>query len=192
MKHPFTRRLFSYWNERRGTRSAPERSEIDPAAIPPLLADSFVLSFNPELDHPFRLAGTRLCSMFGRELKDAPFLGLWDAGDQPRMRELVTIVAEETTGAVAACSGTTDDNERIDFELILLPLRHHGDRRARMLGMLAQYALPGPLGRHPVGTLALGTVRHLDPTTEIHAAPALRLVSGRGRGNLRVYQGGRA
>ena len=33
MKHASTSMLFEYWNERRGSRPAPERSEIDPADI---------------------------------------------------------------------------------------------------------------------------------------------------------------
>ena len=43
MKHPSNRELFDYWNERRGERLAPERADIEPAAIRHVLGDTFVL-----------------------------------------------------------------------------------------------------------------------------------------------------
>src|SRR6184192_2979687 len=33
MKHPSIRRLFDYWNERRGARLLPRREDIEPEAI---------------------------------------------------------------------------------------------------------------------------------------------------------------
>ena len=33
MKHASTRALYEYWNERRGSRSAPERGDIEPGGI---------------------------------------------------------------------------------------------------------------------------------------------------------------
>jgi len=60
MKHPSNRDLFAYWNERRGARPAPERADIEPAAIRHVLGDTFVLEIDRATQHPFRLAGTRL------------------------------------------------------------------------------------------------------------------------------------
>src|SRR3979411_214660 len=50
-------------------RRAPERGDIEPGAIRNVLGDSFIIAYDPEADHPFRLAGTRVCALFGRELK---------------------------------------------------------------------------------------------------------------------------
>ena len=77
MKHPSTRELFDYWNNRRGSRPAPERSEIEPGAIRRVLADTFILGIDPGSGHPFRIAGTRVCAIFGRELKGMAFTDLW-------------------------------------------------------------------------------------------------------------------
>ena len=43
MKHPSNRELFDYWNKRRGERLAPERADIEPAAIRHVLGDTFVI-----------------------------------------------------------------------------------------------------------------------------------------------------
>src|SRR3954471_5022016 len=69
MKHPSNRELFEYWNLRRGERLPPERSDIDPGAIRKILGDTFVLEMSGINNPVFRLAGTRLCALFARELK---------------------------------------------------------------------------------------------------------------------------
>ena len=83
MKHPASRELFAYWDERRGKHSAPERADIEPGAIRQVLSDAFILALDGGAGHPFRLAGTRVCALFGRELKGEPFIGLWAGASQP-------------------------------------------------------------------------------------------------------------
>jgi hypothetical protein len=193
MKHASTRELFSYWNARRGSRSAPERGEIEPSAIRGVLGDSFILSFEPSLDHPFRLAGTRVCALFGRELKTEPFVHLWDAPDREQLRDILTIVADEAIGTVAGATGATEDGASVELELLLLPLRHHGDLRSRVLGALAPNEVPYWLGRHAVKKLTLGSLRHLDPGRDADTAfgPPRAPASIAARGRLTVYDGGR-
>ena len=50
----------------------PERDDIDPAAIRRILADSFVLAVEPGQHPRFRVAGTRICELFGRECAGRP------------------------------------------------------------------------------------------------------------------------
>ena len=69
MKHPASRRLFSYWEELRGKRPAPERAEIEPGAIRQILSEAFIVALDPAAGYSFRLAGTRVCALFCRELK---------------------------------------------------------------------------------------------------------------------------
>ena len=80
MKHQVTRELFTYWDGLRGGRTAPERSDIDPAEIHQILGDTFILEYENQDSLNFRLAGTRLCGSFCRELKGRSFLDLWEAG----------------------------------------------------------------------------------------------------------------
>ena len=51
MKHPSNRELFNYWNERRGERLAPERADIEPAAIRQVLGDTFVIEMSGSDSH---------------------------------------------------------------------------------------------------------------------------------------------
>lgn len=194
MKSASNRRMFAYWNERRGSRSAPERGDLEPGAIRQLLADSFILSFDADGGHPLRLAGTRLCALFGRELKDAPFQELWSSASRPAIRELVSVVADEASPLVAGVAGQPGaDFPAVDLEMLLLPLYHRGRRNARMLGMLSPVVVPYWLGMSNVAALFLGAVRHLGADAEMISAP--RLVPAQGAGRVRrgltVYDGGR-
>jgi hypothetical protein len=140
MKNPSTRQLFDYWNARRGRRSVPERAQIDPNGIRGVLADTFILTFEPMAGHPFRIAGTRVCALFGHELKGEAFLDLWSRQARRELQNLLAIVANEAVGVVASAerAATThlDDMATTKLELLLLPLGYHGRTDARVLGAL--------------------------------------------------------
>ncbi len=192
MKHPSTRELFDYWNACRGHRSAPERNDIEPGAIRRVLADTFILAFDEGTGHPFRIAGTRVCALFGRELKDEGFLDLWTGESRKLMRDLVTIVAQESVGVVASAAGVSAAGAELGLELLTLPLCHRGRTDARVLGALAPIEIPYWLGTSPLSGLTLGTLRYVGPS--ITPAPSSRVVpplpEGRFRHGLVVYDGG--
>ena len=194
MKHSANRELFEYWNERRGTRLAPDRTDIDPAAIRKVLGDTFVLEANGIENHLFRLAGTRLCALFGRELKTESFIKLWQRSGQTAIRELVAVVTEEKVGIVASVTGATSDDTLapVQLELLLLPLAYQSRAEARVLGALAPLAVPYWLGAKAIGPLTLGMFRHIGGASAEAAAPIFKAAAGRIRHGLTVYDGGRA
>jgi hypothetical protein len=194
MKHPSTKELFEYWNARRGRRAAPDRADIEPAAIRRVLADTFILSYDERAGHPFRIAGTRVCAMFGRELKNESYAGLWTAECRQLARDLVTVVAAESVGVIASARGTGPGNPVRDLEVLLLPLSHRGRTDARVLGALAP-ARGSALwvGVSTLTNLTLGTLRYLGDgmgRPALRAAPDLPL--GRRRHGFVVYDGGQA
>jgi hypothetical protein len=193
MKQASSRELFGYWAARRGKRPAPERGEIEPSAIRRALGDVFILEFDRHQGHPFRLAGTRVCALFGRELKNLQFLDLWDAASRGAIADLLDLVADESAGMVAAANGRTAEGWAQDIELVLLPLSHRGDSHARVIGALAPLQVPFWMGTAKLGALTLGTIRHLDPALE--APTAARLVAGNKdaarRATFTVHDGGR-
>ena len=64
MRQAATRELFDYWNRLRGERGAPERSEVDLAAISKLLADTFLLEIDVAHRFPFLMSGSRVNALF--------------------------------------------------------------------------------------------------------------------------------
>lgn len=201
MKHMSSRALHSYWNTQRGKRAAPERAEIDPGAIRHVLADTFVLAVDFVGEHRFRLAGTKICTLFGHELKDQAFAGLWEPQSGAALGRLLDLVTNETAGIVAGATGFTEDGATVDLELLLLPLAHQGHSRVRAIGALVALNQPYWLGTYPLTSIKLGSIRHLgqDEALETPIAPAAEplplatsAVGGRMRHGFIVVDGGRA
>jgi hypothetical protein len=194
MKHSASRELFAHWNERRGARALPERADIEPAAIRKSLGDTFILGGESGEDLRFRLAGTRVCALFGRELKDESFAALWERAHQSSMRRLLAIVGDEEVGVIAGARGRTPEGFSAELELLLLPLRHRGQPGRRMLGTLAPLAVPVWLGASRLEPLSLGSLRHLAAALD-PVAPS-RLAASLGREQPRrgfvVHDGGRS
>jgi hypothetical protein len=190
MKHSSTRDLYRYWNERRGERAAPERAEIDPTAIPRVLADTFLLGPDASGELKFRLAGTRVCALFCREIRGASFAGLFGRDNQP-MHDLLAVVCDEAVATVAGVTAHLHDATPGELELLLLPLLHQGRTDTRILGVLAPIGAPYWLGAIAVTTLSLGPLRHFGPPGGAApiAPPGYR--PGRLRHGLIVYDGGR-
>ena len=174
MKTVRCRRLFDYWNERRGSRAAPERGDLEPGAIRQLLADSFIVAADGGDGHVLRLAGTRMCALFCREIKDTPIEALFASADRDELRDLIGIVTGEMAPVIAGASARPDvDTPAADFELLLLPLYYRGRHDARLLGMLAPVSVPYWLGTSAVATLSLGHWRHLGRNLRTVGDPTL-------------------
>ncbi len=158
--------LFQYWNKLRNGRRAPTRNEIAPAEIKAYLADTFILGRERHRGAVFRLAGTRLCATYGRELKGFSFQSLWRREDQ----RIVTSVADAAftlkSVALLAVTGVSRSCRESDFELLLLPLEG-GLESPRCMGALSAYRIPFWLGADPITETRVKEVRIVDPETEL-------------------------
>lgn len=190
MKHAASRELYAYWEERRGERPAPTRADIEPGAIRHVLSDAFILALNGTAGHPFRLAGTRVCSLFGRELKGESFIGLWDEASRPAIAELLAILRNEWVGTIAGVTAANGTEAPIALELLLLPLCASRANLARAIGILAPLNAPEWPASNSIGALTLGSRRHVGAAVKARLLP--RLLSPLTRRGLVVHQGGRA
>ena len=193
MKHASTRALFEYWNRQRGGRVAPDRSDIDPADIRHVLGDTFMLAADFVDDIRFRLAGTRVCALFTREIKGEAFKAQWSELSSEFIEKLLAAVIDENVGAVAGIIARTEDGAEVELELLLLPLAHADQGRVRALGVLTPLSPPYWLGEQPVVELELKTLRHIDGRqTDAGAARFGQPREGqRLRHGFQVYTGGR-
>jgi hypothetical protein len=194
MKHISTRAVFEHWNRQRANRPAPERNTIDPVAIRRALGDTFLLSADFADELGFRLAGTRVCALFGRELKGEAFSALWDEQSRQAIDELLTIVTGEASGTVASVSGLTDDASTTEIEMLLLPITYSRRARVCALGVLVPMVTPYWLGAKPVTELGLTGLRYLERQAKTHGLQRLGQPleePGRRRHGFLVYSGGR-
>lgn len=206
MKHPSSQAVFAHWNERRGTRAAPERADIDPAMIRRALGDTIILAADFVESWRFRLAGTRVCALFNREIKGEPLAALWREDDQKSLATVTETVTAEQTGVVMGVVGRAEDGDEVDLEMLVLPLARTGHARIRGVGVLAPLSPPYWLGSKPVSELRLTALRHIGAEIDgfgagLTLAPAQTAASlahepaglqdgGRRRHGFVVYSGG--
>lgn len=177
MHHAGTIELYQYWNRLRRGRPAPARSEIEPADIRTLLADTFILEMDTRGNAIFRLAGTRLCATFARELKGFAFPSLWREKDQRAVGRLVNGVVNDKSIVVITFEGATAKKRFTAFELALFPLEGSTEN-ARLLGALFALDKPYWLGADPLTDLRIGSLRVIDPDRDhvfLENRPALEV-----------------
>ena len=150
--------LFAYWDAVRGERAAPERGDVKPGEMRHVLADAFVLSREPGHDAAFRLAGTRLSALFGRELSGSGFPALWAASERAEAGRVV-----DTVGAILGLLGRNQNGSELALEMLILPLRHRGRTDARLLGAMSPAAVPSWAGLVPLRDLRTISLRVIEP-----------------------------
>ncbi|MEO5324082.1 PAS domain-containing protein [Mesorhizobium sp. CC13] len=165
MKQKGSLALFQYWNRLRDGRPAPKRTEVEPADIKGLLADTFILERDARGEAVFRLAGTRLCATFGRELKGFSFPSLWRQKDQRLIARLAYGVFQQKSVVVIGFEGFTASRRCATFEMLLLPL-DGGVENPRSLGVLSSADRPFWLGSDPITDASIESVRVVDPNVE--------------------------
>lgn len=158
MKQTTSRHLYQYWNSLRGARVAPRRFEVDPARIAPILAQTFIVECERGGAHRFRLAGTRICEYFGRELRGSDLMDLWEARDRQRLHRLLVSAVFDGAAAVVVFDGLTEDDRAVRFEMVVLPLVHLGNAVNRLLGGIAPLKAPYWLGTVPVQRLRIAAL----------------------------------
>lgn len=208
MRHQASKKIFTYWKNLRGERQAPERSEIEPSDIREYLGDTFILEVNKSLHTiSFRLAGTRLCSAYGQELKGLGFLNLWDETDNLKIIRSVTRTYRDYRPAIISHVSKTESGRKVGFETLLLPLlpTHEGD--IRLLGISTPKESPFWLGSEPILSNKTISVFNMDieqaakgdnPTlvpfpNDLKISPEVVSATTQGRqfGHLRIIDGGK-
>ena len=182
MKHPSSRAFFNYWNAQRGDARAPERSEIEPGAVRELLGDIFVLSYDNDAGYPFRVAGTRVSALLGRDLKDVGFAALFAADGRREIEDVISYVAEEMLPVIAGITATSESGRPAHLELLLLPFNHRAHAPVSLTGSLAPFE--SDLGT--LGDFRLTSWRYLHPPEKLVPRALRKLAIARG---FMVYEG---
>ena len=198
--------LFAYWNRLRGPRAAPERREIAPAAISRWLPDTFMLQATASGEPRFRLAGTRICAIYGRELRALPFAALWQPKDRATMQRLVRNVTASKRIVRIDGESRSARGRRAPFRLVLLPLANEVNDR-HLMGMLRMIGKPFWLESDAIVENHIKIASILDPredrpeaTTSAQTAEGTdqtshntsHLLASRKIGHLRIIDGGKA
>jgi hypothetical protein len=196
MRHPTSKALYEHWNSPRRESIIPDRNDLDPAEIGPILQDIFILGARPGGPWIYRVAGTRLSAFARRELKDETFDQWWRALDRKDARRISSGIAEDNVPLVGGVVGIAPDMANHDFELLLLPLRHGGRPGLRMLGgLFPSQTTANRIGVKidELGLLSIRTLMPLASQAPVFGKPVADLGGAlERRRSLRLIQGGAA
>ena len=170
MRHSTSKKIFTYWNNLRGSRMAPDRCEIEPSDIRDILGDTFILEIDMQYRSiSFRLAGTRLCNAHGRELKGVGFMVLWDEVDNQKVLETVRQVYETSSPQVMSYIAESEGKKFVEFEMLLLPLENSGSKTIRVLGTATPMESEAWIGADPLVNNRFKSKRNIDLTQNVEA-----------------------
>ena len=158
MQQPTSLQLYAYWDRVRNGRFAPRRFEVEPAKIAALLPETFIAEGAGLLGCRFRLAGTKICEQFGRELRGADLLSLWQDSYRDAVASLLRTVLTDGAVGYGTFTAYTRTERHADFEFVLLPLIHTGDAVNRILGAITAIEPPFWLGSEPLVRQEIGAL----------------------------------
>jgi hypothetical protein len=158
--------IAAYWQDLRGTRQAPRRSEIDPRAIADALACALLIEQGAADDDGtqpvprIRLAGRHICALMGMELRGMPVHALIATPDRPRFAAAIARVFAAGAALDLALCTPPGESPRLTARMILLPLADDQGGLTRAIGGLRAQGLTGAPTRRFVLTGA-GTAGNL-------------------------------
>lgn len=131
----FFRPLFQYWSDRRGSRVAAARADLDPLELPPALLPHVLLidvEYEP-VDFRYRLAGTAADTIHGQSLKGVRIL---DLRPEPLARTLhgdLVRMTEDCAAQFTELSFTNRQDKTRRYRVLRLPLCDDAGRLAMIL-----------------------------------------------------------
>lgn len=173
MKHRSTIAIFSEWQRlaQAGTvpgsatgsgMTLPAREAIEPRRLGRHLSDLFFVESDANGELVFRLGGTMLCTLFGRELKGLRLLSLWPERDRPALAELAENVGTLQVPALSLHDGISLSGRSLSFEMLLAPLESASGRPS-LLGSIGVLDQAVWAGADPLVLGHLKTVEPIDP-----------------------------
>jgi len=154
--------IYDYWNRLRGPGDAPLKSQIEPSSLGHILPSLFILEKNDGLGAvTFRLAGTRICDLFGCDLRGESFAALFGDGHALDIEATLRGAMEHVIPTLLNATGYSTAGHQASFEIIVMPLRSEGDRPERLLGAIAPSVAASWLEIVPLDFLALDRSRLL-------------------------------
>lgn len=150
---PEATRLLAAWARLRGDRPAPARHDLDLKQIAPLLPGLFIAE-RRAAGQPlaWRLAGTAVCRLFGRELTGSGFLACWPGFERSVVERFLHGVTHAHRQAVFHLRLRTDRDQPLAAEMIALPLV---PRRGRMQVLGGLFTSGGSIALHHMALKAV-------------------------------------
>lgn len=140
------RRLYEYWDEKRGSRRAPARADINPTEIPELLGyvNIFEVQDVPR-DFKVRLNGSEVTRMLGQEITGKWCSDVFSGEDAERCNQAFNICVDEWTPAIVETTLAFCGRPHAAQTFVALPLSADGQRVDTMITAHSYHFLETPV-----------------------------------------------
>ena len=128
--------LSEYWEEVRGNRLPPRRSDLNPNRFGAALEHMFILETVEDGPLRIRLAGSRLCDMMGMEARGMPARAMFAIPDQMRADDLFSEVVRHPACIDMDLTGLSGEAAQYQGSMMLRPLFDDLGAITRVLGCL--------------------------------------------------------
>ena len=200
MRTATSKTLYGYWNQIRGTRIAPRRFEVEPVSIARILPETFILECSGRSSAKFRLAGTFICDLFGREFRGRDITELWNGPDRSLIESALDSIVKCGSVAILDVNAMAPSGRSLELEIAMMPLVHSGDSINRIIGCLTgiEPILYARVPGDSISNLSIVRARQIWPDGRPHQvlpksvlASALppRIVTSSNR-RFKVFEGG--
>ena len=193
--HPGSRRLFSHWEALRAERAYPTREEFIFEPIKDLLPDMVILDRDHLRDSfRYRLAGSRVCGLFGKNLTTTDALLNWDNFEKNIISKQLNTALLQFQPSLIRMRLTTDTGQIVALEFIALPIQLRDSDRMQLVGGMFAFRDSRNLGHSTIVAQELASARiiwtehSIAPENHTRLAPRPQNFSGK----LRVIAGGKA
>lgn len=136
--HPRIRAIYEYWRAIHPTEGLPGRQHFDPLDIPALLPDIFLLDVRSDgPSFQFRLIGTGVTALYGREFTGQPFEAAYEDGKAaPIYQDACAILTDKAPRWRRSPPAFQRSRDYLLLERLLLPLAENGATVDILLGFL--------------------------------------------------------
>lgn len=155
--------LLDYWLSKRGPRRCPDKTDIDPTEIGPLLPHIILLDAAPPGgEFRYRLAGTRVTQMVGREVRGLTQRELHGNPSDPAMVQGIARIEAEYAWVARAFAGgfrtsqlAVPGRDHVQLARLILPLSDVGGAARHMVMVMIDVGA-SPLAARVAGGVEFG------------------------------------
>lgn len=128
------RDFLAYWMARRGDRTLPAFTDIDPIDIPWALAHTYVVEARPDGELVYRLAGEAVAQRYNRSLKGVRISDLFTERSSEHILERWAKVIAGPAGYCSHSQHVTTGGATVRARRIVLPLGADGSTADHLMG----------------------------------------------------------
>jgi hypothetical protein len=158
--HPGSRKLFVHWEAARAERAYPTREEFTLTPIRELMSDMVIIEKDYlRQSYRFRLVGTRVCTLFGRNITGGNVLDGWGGFESDVIAKHLDLALREHQPVLVRMRFITDTRQQLAAELIALPIQVRESNRVQLIGGLFPFRDPKTVGHAAVVARELVSAR---------------------------------